>query len=271
LAIDLTMAMINATVEIDQPQADGKRIVGTGFLVDDPKPDGTPRTVLVTAGHVFANMSGATARIGYRFQGPDGTWRYSAQAIDIRQGASQLWVRNAGQDIAAIAVKAPPEFAKAAIPLAWLADDAALQQAAVGPGDEMFVLGYPEGFASNTDGFPILRVGRVASYPLTPTKQFQSFLLDFHVFNGNSGGPVFMTSTARRRPGAPDTSEPLVAGIVTSQTVVGDERLELGIVVDAGYVRETVRLLDEPVSNTVTAASAASTAQPVSAATPPRR
>src|SRR5262245_40398697 len=69
LAIDLTTAMINATVEIDQPQADGKRIVGTGFLISDPKPDGTPRTVLITAGHVFNNMSGQSARIGYRFQG----------------------------------------------------------------------------------------------------------------------------------------------------------------------------------------------------------
>ena len=266
MAIDLTLAMINATVEIDQPKADGKRIVGTGFLIDDPKPDGTPRTVLITAGHVFGNMSGATARIGYRFQGPDGTWRYSAQPLAIRQGASQLWVRNAGQDIAAIAIEAPPEFAKAAIPLAWLADDATLVQQGVGPGDEMFVLGFPEGFASNTDGFPILRVGRVASYPLTPTKEFQSFLLDFRVFSGNSGGPVFMTPAVRRRPGAPDPAQPLVAGIVTSQTVVGEERLELGIVVDAGYIKDTLKLLDEPASISVTAASAAAASSPANAA-----
>jgi hypothetical protein len=272
LAIDLTTAMINATVEIDQPQSDGKRIVGTGFLIDDPKPDGTPRTVLITAGHVFNNMSGPSARIGYRFQGADGTWRYSAQPVDIRQGASQLWVRNPGQDIAAISIQAPPEFAKAAIPIAWLADESALVQAQVAPGDEMFVLGYPEGYASNTDGFPILRVGRVASYPLTPTHEFQSFLLDFRVFNGNSGSPVFMTAAARRHPGAPDQSNPLVAGIVTSQTVVGDERLGLGIVIQAQYIKDTLKLLDQPASGaatSVTAASATSVARPASAATPP--
>jgi hypothetical protein len=272
LPIDLTTAMINATVEIDQPQADGKRIVGTGFLVDDPKPDGTPRTVLVTAGHVLNNMGGQSARIGYRFQGADGTWRYSAEPLAIRQGASQLWTRNPGQDIAAIAIQAPPEFAKAAIPIAWLADEGALVQAQVAPGDEMFVLGFPEGYASNTDGFPILRVGRVASYPLTPTREFQSFLLDFRVFNGNSGSPVFIAPAARRHPGAPDTPTPLVAGVVTSQTVVGEERLELGIVIQAQYIRDTLKLLDQPPSGAapVTAASAASSAQPASAAAPSR-
>ena len=275
MAVDLTMAMINATVEIDQPQADGKRIVGTGFLVDDPKPDGTPRTVLITAGHVFNNMAGSSARIGYRFKGQDGTWRYDAEPVAIRQGASQLWVRNPGQDIAAIAIQAPPEFAKAAIPIAWLADEAALVQADVGPGDEMFVLGYPEGYASNTDGFPILRVGRVASYPLTPTREFQSFLLDFRVFNGNSGSPVFITAAARRRPGAADPANPLVAGIVTSQTVVGEERLELGIVIQAQYIRDTLKLLDPqapaPAPATTTAASASAAGQPASAASAPQR
>jgi hypothetical protein len=220
---------------------------------------------------VFSNMSGPSARIGYRFQGADGAWRYSAQPLAIRQGASQLWTRDPGQDIAAIAIKAPPDFAKAAIPIAWLADESALVQQEVGPGDEMFVLGYPEGYASNTEGFPILRVGRVASYPLTPTKEFQNFLLDFRVFNGNSGSPVFMTPAVRRRPGAPELANPLVAGIVTSQTVVGDERLELGIVIQAQYIRETLKLLDQPTSPPVTSASAGSAAQPASAAAGPQR
>lgn len=270
MAIDLTMAMINATVEIDQRQSDGQRIYGTGFLVDDPKPDGTARTVLITAGHVFVKMAGPDASIGFRYQGPDGAWHYSAQPVTIRDGASQLWVRDPTQDIAAIAIQAPPEFAKAAIPIAWLANETDLVQAAVEPGDEMFVLGFPEGRASNPQGFPILRVGRVASYPLTPTKEFQTFLLDFNVFNGNSGSPVFLAQGAHRRPGSPDPPMPLVAGVITSQTVIGDERLALGIAVEAQYVRDTLKLLDQPPS--ATAANAAAVAKPAnaSAGTPPR-
>lgn len=266
MAIDLTMAMINATVEIDQPQPDGKRIVGTGFLINDPRPDGTARTVLVTAGHVLDNMPGASARIGYRFQGPDGAWRYDAQPLAIRDGASRLWVRNPGQDIAVMAISAPAQFARAAIPLSWLGDEGAFTQAGVGPGDEMFVLGFPEGLAANTDGFPILRAGRVASYPLTPIRQFPSFLLDFRVFSGNSGGPVFVTPGLARRPDAPKAAAPFVAGILTQQTEVGAERLELGIVIQASYIRQTLALLDQPAQGSV-AASAAAT--PASAATRP--
>jgi hypothetical protein len=266
MAIDLTMAMINATVEIDQPQADGKRIVGTGFLISDPRPDGTPRTVLVTAGHVFDNMPGPQARIGYRFQGPDGAWRYDAQSLVIRDGASRLWTRNPGQDIAVMAVTAPASFAKAAIPLSWLGDDNVFTQAGVGPGDEMFVLGFPEGLAANTDGFPILRAGRVASYPLAPIRQFPTFLLDFRVFSGNSGGPVFVTPALERRPGAPKAASPFVAGILTYQTEVGTERLELGIVIQASYIRQTLALLDQPATSSVAAAAAAT---PASAATAP--
>ncbi len=255
MPIDLTLGMIAATVEIDQPQADGKRIVGTGFLVEAPRPDGSPRTVLITAGHVLDNMPGPTARIGYRFHDPGGSWRFSAQPLAIRDGASQLWVRNPNQDIAAMAIKAPPEFAKAAIPLSWLADESAFNKAGVGPGDEMFVLGFPEGLAANTQGFPILRAGRVASYPLTPIRQFPSFLLDFRVFSGNSGGPVFVTQAVRRRPDAPEGGPAFVAGILTQQTEVGSERLELGIVVQAIYIRQTLALLDQPAAQSVTASA----------------
>jgi hypothetical protein len=268
LAVDLTVGMIGATVEIDQPQADGRRVVGTGFLVDVPTRDGQPRTVLITAGHVLDKMLGSDARIGYRFQAADGTWRFSAQALTIRQGVAQLWVRNPGQDIAAMVIQAPPEFAKAAIPLSWLADEEAFGRAEVGPGDEMFVLGFPEGLAANSQGFPILRAGRVASYPFLPARQFQSFLLDFRVFNGNSGGPVFMTPAVRRRPDAPVMSTPLVTGILTQQTSVGEERLELGIVVRAEYIRQTLQMLDQPGAASAATASAVAAGQPTSAVGP---
>src|SRR4051812_46997697 len=96
--VDMTVSMIGATVEIDQPQDAGPRIVGTGFLVDAPKPDGTPRTVLITAGHVLDKMPGQSARIGYRFQGEGGQWRFSNQPQPIRDGAVQLWVKHPSRD-----------------------------------------------------------------------------------------------------------------------------------------------------------------------------
>ena len=62
MPVDLSMALINATVQIEQPQGDGTRTVGTGFLVSAPEADGRPRVVLVTANHVLTRMPGATMR-----------------------------------------------------------------------------------------------------------------------------------------------------------------------------------------------------------------
>ena len=63
-AWDLTLGLIAATVQLDQPNADGTRRVGTGFLINAPRSDGQPRTVLVTAAHVISGMPGKDARIG---------------------------------------------------------------------------------------------------------------------------------------------------------------------------------------------------------------
>ncbi|MFN7238190.1 MAG: serine protease, partial [Brevundimonas sp.] len=52
-AWDLTLGMINATVMLDQPLADGARTVGTGFLIADQDAAGAPRILLVTARHVL--------------------------------------------------------------------------------------------------------------------------------------------------------------------------------------------------------------------------
>ena len=61
MAWDLAVELIHATVQLEQPLGDGTRTVGTGFLIAETAPDGTPRTVLVTANHVLAKMPGNEA------------------------------------------------------------------------------------------------------------------------------------------------------------------------------------------------------------------
>ncbi|KQS56348.1 peptidase S1 [Brevundimonas sp. Leaf363] len=245
-AWDLSVGLINATVQLDQPTGDGTRTVGTGFLIDAPAPDGSPRTVLVTAGHVLERMPGKQARVGWRVALPDGSWRFDPQPLDIRGDDDQpLWTRHPQRDIAVMKVDAPEAFARAAIPMGWLADSKTLADYEVGPGDEMLSLGFPRGLSANRAGFPILRVGRVASWPLSPITAFPTFLLDFTVFPGNSGGPVFWTDRARRRPGSPNEPDhPFVAGVLTQEVMVRDERLELGVVAHAEYIREAIAEMD---------------------------
>lgn len=260
MVMELATELIHATVQLEQPLGDGTRTVGTGFLITSTAPDGAPQTVLVTANHVLQKMPGANARIGYRIANADGSWSYSPQTLRIRNDAGQqLWTRHPSRDVAAISITAPEEFAKAAIPEQYLAADDTFSNYKVTTGDEMMALGYPRGLSANQAGFPILRSGRIASYPVAPPKIFPTFLLDFSVFPGNSGGPVFMMGPAKVQP-ASDDGQPaqdirFIAGLLTQQVELNNERLEIGIVTHAKYIRETIALMKDPASpvTTVTA------------------
>jgi V8-like Glu-specific endopeptidase len=267
MVMDLAIELIHATVQVEQPLGDGTRTVGTGFLIVTPGADGEPHTVLITANHVLQKMPGANARIGFRISNPDGSWSYSPQQLKIRdKDGQELWTHHPSRDVAAINIKAPAQFAKAAIPLAYLAADETFADYKVNAGDEMMALGFPRGLSANAAGFPILRSGRVASYPLAPAKIFPTFLLDFSVFPGNSGGPVFMTRPAAKSSAVTEvaTAEPatgFIAGLLTQQVELNNERLEIGIVTHAKYIRETIALLQNPL-----APSTQADAQPVAGA-----
>lgn len=266
MAFDLSMALIHATVQLEQPLTDGTRTVGTGFLIADPGPDGETRIVLVTAEHVFDRMPGPEARIGYRNEHADGSWTYAPTPLTIRDKAGHaLWTQHPDKDIAVMRVTAPEAFVRAAIPKTWLAEDQTFSKLAVGPGDEMMALGFPRGLSANGAGFPILRSGRVASFPVAPASLYPTFLLDFSVFPGNSGGPVFMSQTAGRRAGAANAPPAqFIAGLLSQQVELNKERLEIGIVVHAKYIREAIDVLDRgaasPASVTAPAAPEAKAA-----------
>lgn len=240
---DLTLNLIDATVQIDQPVNDQKRMVGTGFLVAVPREGAAPEVVLVTAAHVFERMPQNEVRIGWRVKASNGTWQYSPTRIPIRTDAGPLWTQNPKQDVAVIAVQVPPAYKDKAIPLSWLADERSFDQLHVSPGDEMMTLGYPHGYSANTIGFPILRAGRLASYPVGPVSSFPTFLIDLTAIPGNSGGPVFMTDRTERGPGTEMPSVTLVSGILTKQVEVNSQRLELGLVTHAVFVRQTIEQL----------------------------
>jgi V8-like Glu-specific endopeptidase len=250
MVMDLSAQLMQATVQLEQPLGDGTRTVGTGFLISETGPDGKPHTILVTANHVFDKMPKEIARIGYRIANADGSWSYSPQPLKIRdpQGHA-LWTHHPSRDVAAISITAPPAFAKAAIPEDYLAADETFAKYQVGAGDEMMALGFPRGLAANAAGFPILRSGKVASYPIAPAKIFPTFLLDFAVFPGNSGGPVFMSGPARRPsadPAEPRQDVEFIAGMLTQQVELNSERLDIGIVTNAKYIRETINLIKDP-------------------------
>jgi hypothetical protein len=250
MVMDLSVQLMQATVQLEQPLGNGTRTVGTGFLISEITPDGKTHVILVTANHVFDKMPKSDARIGYRIANADGSWSYSPQPLKIRDAAGKaLWTHHPSRDVAAIAITAPAAFAKAAIPEDYLAADDTFSKYQVGAGDEMMALGFPRGLAANAAGFPILRAGRVASFPIAPAKVYPTFLLDFAVFPGNSGGPVFMSGPSRRTGDDPSRPRPdveFIAGLLTQQVELNSERLDIGIVTNAKYIRETLDLIKNP-------------------------
>src|SRR5579859_4120478 len=260
MVMDLSAQMMQATVQLEQPLGDGTRTVGTGFLITETTPDGKPHTILVTANHVFDKMPKSNARIGYRFANADGSWSYSPQSLKIRDAQGHpLWTHHPSRDVAAIAITAPAAFTKAAIPEDYLAADDTFSKYQVGAGDQMMTLGFPLGLAANSAGFPILRAGRVASYPIAPAKIFPTFLLDFSVFPGNSGGPVFMSGPARHTAagdnGQSSQDVEFIAGLLTQQVELNSERLDIGIVTNARFIRETIALIKDPAAPVTEVAS----------------
>jgi S1-C subfamily serine protease len=144
------------------------------------------------------------------------------------------------------------------LPSDFLASDKLLSQYQIHPGDELNVLGYPLGF-KGPGGFPVLRSGKIASYPLVPTKDNPFFLLDFRVFQGNSGGPVYLVSQNRVWGGATHIGTiQMLMGLVSEEVSATEEyrglyenraqRYPLGLakVVPAEFIKETIELLPVP-------------------------
>src|SRR6201999_2307623 len=113
--------------------------------------------------HVIQNIALPQVQLGLHRQNPDGTWRKDWLAEPVQDGDKPVWARHPVYDVAVLPVAVPPDVAAQAIPASWFADDTTFERQDVQPGDTMEALGFPQGFASDPRGFPILRVGHLAS------------------------------------------------------------------------------------------------------------
>ncbi len=186
-------SLVRSTYKIQQ----GNNIA-TVFIIGEPVPKmpGKLAYILITAAHVLENMPSDHATLHLRKQAGNSYVRYPFK-IQIRDKGNPLWKQHPDVDIAALRVALPSDLDIRLISTGMLATDEILERFEVHPGDQIFILGYPMGSEANQAGFPILRSGRIASFPLTPTAETMTFLVDFEVFSGNSGGPALFLSENR--------------------------------------------------------------------------
>lgn len=240
----------------------GPNSIGTCFLVGNPHSGDSSLFVLVTAAHVLEEMRGESAIVNTRTKTDQG-WRVEPTTIQIRSQGRQLWTKHPTADVAVIYAPLRPNVEPSQVlGLAAFADDALLEKNAIHPGDEVLVLGYPLAQSANEALFPVLRSGRIASYPLLPTLSTKLFLIDFRVFKGNSGGPVYVSSGSNRVLGDGRFTMggvlQFLMGLVVSEKTVTEHTdglyetreqvysLGLAYVVHASLIRQAVEMLPDP-------------------------
>jgi len=255
--VELNTLLMESTFKIE-----GQGSIGTGFLLGRSSPNrpGQSRAVLVTAAHVLEDAQGEQVTLVMRRKRGPQDWERLPLPITIRNGATPRWTKHPDADVAVMYVAVPPTAVGQLLPTTLLAEDAVLAELEIHPGDELNCLGYPFGQESNPAGFAVLRSGKIASYPLLPTKETKTFLLDFRVFNGNSGGPVYFVDANRVYGGRLHlgVEHHFLMGLVTSEIRITQEiqelygrrqevyPLALAQIVHASLIREAINLLPPP-------------------------
>jgi hypothetical protein len=250
VAEDLTSRVVRASCKLINPKS-----TATVFLVARPVAgkDGKSETILVTAAHVLNQAEGETVTLQLRVKKGEGQYQKVLAKLAIRQGAKPLWKQHAQADVAAIRLRLPKGTDLARLPLDVLADDAALQKVEVRPGDVVRSCGYPHRDEAGPSGFPLVRLGCVAGYPLWPAKEVKTFLVALNAFEGDSGGPLYLVESNRFYRGKVHEGRvQLVLGLVAGQRFVDEQvnslyrssrirhRLQLAVVVPATFIREVV-------------------------------
>ena len=251
---ELNTILMESTFRIHGPaKTDPKNKIffGTAFVVARPIPTSPGRgyAVMVTAAHVLDGIAGDEAILLLREKQADNIFKAHPFRLKIRNEGKDLFVRHQDADVAAMYISVPEVANFSPVLVDFFANDDVIKKYEIHPGDELFCLGFPLYTSANDAGFPILRGGKIASYPLTPARSIKQFLFDFTVFKGNSGGPVYLVSSIRAY-GGTRSIEPLqyIMGLITelgfsSVPEFRDKPLNIGVVVPSQFILETIELL----------------------------
>jgi hypothetical protein len=255
---------MESTFRIEGQAAGSTSTIGTCFILGKPMKTDPKKAfyVLVTANHVLDEIKGDTATLYLRMKTKGGSFESLPYRIRIRERSVPLWLRHPNQtiDIAAMAIGVPAKARIRLLSTDLLADDSLLTKYEIHPGDEMSCLGFPMGMETNPGRFPILRSGRIASYPITPTTATLQILFDFNVFPGNSGGPVYLVDRNRYFNGATNVGSivSMIMGLLSqevktttqytdpNETFIKSTPLSLGVVIPASFIKDVVNLVPEP-------------------------
>lgn len=247
-AESLRTQVVMATYRLENPKSNG-----TGFIIrrSNPKAEAGHELLLVTAAHVFEKMDGNQATLVLRKQSDSGDWVAKPTTLQIREHDKPTWLKHPNQDVAVMSL--PRDVKSGSVSLTLLAGTADWKNAPPDPGTLIRSTGFPHAaqFKPSKAGFPLTRIGCIASYPLTPIEKHPTFLVDYNTFEGDSGGPVYCEFSKN------DKSQLKIVGLVHGQHFLDErykmayqsglirKRLGLAIIVNSQAIIETIDALDQ--------------------------
>lgn len=163
----------------------------TGFFFRDKG-----ECYLVTNRHVLTNpdFSSQPDRIGIKLHRSENVFVSEDFEIPLTMpDGNHAWLEHPrlGANVDIVAIRINP--ASAPNTMLPFVDSAAIAPAniAIGPGDDVVVIGYPLGFFDEINNLPIARMGSVASAYGVKFRGEPHFLIDARLHSGSSGSPVF--------------------------------------------------------------------------------
>ncbi len=255
---DLNTLLMHSTFLISGPKVGepGKISFGTVFILGTPLKSHPKESAytLVTAAHVLDSIAGDKATVQLRTHTREGTYRTFPYILPIRKDGQPLYVKHATADVAAMYIDFPDNVPISLLGTHFLADDTRLSDVELHPGDEAFCLGFPLA-VSTPGGFPVLRTGHIASFPIIPARMVGSIVFDLLLYPGNSGGPVYYIYDNRIMRGGTHMGRwEGILGLVSEQEKstlpeFSDKPLDLGVIVPAYFIKQTLDKLPEPPAN----------------------
>jgi hypothetical protein len=179
------------------------RPLGSGFLVGARLPGYETADIdearhdiyLVTSAHVIEGEEVLYAKLNVTGSSSDITGqRFELTQFD--EDGSSMWATRDDFDIA-VTLLAPEVLKETGARFNWIPEHkwlytSDMEAANVGPGDEVFVCGFPLGLSGSERKYVIVRSGCVARLDEEIIGETGSFLIDCSIFPGNSGGPVLL-------------------------------------------------------------------------------
>jgi Trypsin-like peptidase domain len=232
IPLNTTEQMMWSTYLIGSPKG-----MGAGFVVfrrDPSEPDGVV-PVMVTAGHLLDAVGKGPLLIGTRM--PDATGGAQVALIEFqpKRGSQRFYVRHPDHDIAAFEMHIPKEAASV-VALPSFVNVTARDGKQLRAGEEVSFVGFPEMLPEMEGLFPVLRTGRIASYPIGSAQTGGLFIINADVYPGDSGAPVYVVG----RRGRPELAGMIIRRVGTDRKAFS----HFAIAVDSKAIHETLQLLE---------------------------